>query len=231
MQVGTELERLALAWAAEELGQAVTPHDQSVSLVHPEHDMIRCTPDGYAEDGWLVEAKVTGEHPWKDVPLHYLVQVQHQLAVTGAPGAYIVQVSRHRLEVTVHAVERHDGTIARLERELPAWWQRHVVDGEPPEPTTLAEVVKIHPEPEGTVELDDSIEALATEIKELQAEANRIKGEIEERKALIAMAMGDAEVGLLPSGMAVTFRATEAKEYTVKRKASRTLRVLVKAPK
>lgn len=231
MQAGTELERLALAWASEELGQTVTPHDQSVTLEHPQHPVIRATPDGYAADGWIVEAKVTGDPPWESVPVHYLVQVQHQLAVTGAPGAYVAQVSRGRLDVTMHRVERHEGLIARLERELPSWWARHIIGGEPPAPQTAREVVMLHPQPEGVIRLGADAVELVDERNRIAAEIKALEARRREITDALARTIGVAELAVLPDGRAVTYRATAANEYTVRREASRAMRVVKRLPK
>jgi len=231
MQAGTELERLALEWAAEELGQEVTRHDQTVSLEHPRHPAMRATPDGYAADGWIVEAKVTGDPPWDEVPIHYLVQVQHQLAVTGLPGAYVAQVSRGRLDVTMHRVERHEGLIRRLEIEIPEWWERHVVGGEPPAPQTAREVVMLHPQPEGVIRLGLDGLGIVEERERVSAEIRELESRKHELTDMLARTIGAAEVAVLPDGRAVTYRATKASEYTVKREAGRSLRVTKRVPK
>lgn len=207
MRAGTLLEPLALDLAAAELGQTVTPHDQSVTLEHPTIPVLRCTPDGYAEDGWIIECKCTGDAPWEEVPIHYAIQVQHQLAVTGAPGAYVAQLSRGRMTMTLHAIPRHDAMIARLERDLPAWWERHVVAGVAPEPSTMAEVVRLHPEPSvPAVRLPDDAAALLDRLDEIRSASKALSAEERALKLRLARTMANAEVGLLADGRAVTYR-------------------------
>jgi predicted phage-related endonuclease len=65
-------------------------------------------------------------------PPHIAIQVQHQLAVTGLPYAYL-GVLFGGSEERVFIIERDDEICAKLEEAVIDFW-RHVDDGIPPEP-------------------------------------------------------------------------------------------------
>lgn len=236
MAAGKLLEPLVLRMTAERLGRAVDPWPQDQTVEHHEIPVMRCTPDAWTtgDDGapWIVECKVPRAGPWESVPLYYQLQVQHQIAVTGAAGAYVAQLTRGTLELTLHEVRRHDATIARLEHDLPAWWERHIVGGELPEAQTRADVAILHPVPEGVIRLGDDVLALVEERDDLAAQ---IKAMDKRRDAItdeLARLMGAAEYGALPDGRAVTYRAR--KGYTVAARTvapSRSIGIAKKLPK
>lgn len=83
-----------------------------------------------------LECKTTGARnstDWEDgrVPEHYLVQVQHYLAVTGAPYAYIaVLIGGQRF---LHQrIERDDEVINYLVKIERDFWENHVIPRVPP---------------------------------------------------------------------------------------------------
>lgn len=93
--------------------------------------------DGLAGDG-VLEIKVRWSHRgWGDpgsdeIPPEVRVQVEHYLAVTGRPWADVaVLFGGQRLET--FRVEASSDAIGYLTEEEAAWWQRHVVEREPPE--------------------------------------------------------------------------------------------------
>lgn len=67
------------------------------------------------------------------VPLRYAVQVQHYLAVTGRPAAYLAVLLGYG-DFRWYALDRDDELIARLMELEERFWVDHVVAGVPPEP-------------------------------------------------------------------------------------------------
>lgn len=110
--------------------------------------------DRIAEDGGVFEAKwsmskdgwgeslpnATPDEPvivspdWKAVvPLHYAVQVQHYLAVTGRPHAYLAALLGYG-DFRWYLLHRDEELIDRLIRLESDFWHQHVLAGVPPEP-------------------------------------------------------------------------------------------------
>lgn len=113
----------------------------SDTLAHPTEPWALATPDRFVTgpdgDVWLLECKSGGAYSareWGDgadeIPVHYLLQVQWQLYVTGLTrcdvGGYVGG------EMRFHRIERNDAIIAALVAKCRAWWERHVRDGEEP---------------------------------------------------------------------------------------------------
>lgn len=119
---------------AEELGRPVQEIGGVVSLDHP---WLRCSPDGvFADDGALLEIKTTSPylaHEWADgqVADHAELQVQQQLAVTGAPYA-IVAVVIDRGPLQLRRVDRDDEVLIPLIVEKTREFWQLVQDDTPP---------------------------------------------------------------------------------------------------
>lgn len=85
MQRGKQLEAQARKAFELETGLVVWPN----VLIHPEHEFIIASLDGITMDGQAaVEIKCPGEKTHQialnsEIPKHYQIQMQHQLAVTG----------------------------------------------------------------------------------------------------------------------------------------------------
>lgn len=109
-------------------------------LKHPEHPCLLADLDGLAADETrrtrgIFEAKTADgwiANQWADgVPAYYETQVLHYLAVTGLQWALVaVLIGFGRLET--YYVERDDEIVDALVAHETAWWERHVLEGEPP---------------------------------------------------------------------------------------------------
>ena len=64
--------------------------DQQKFVIHPEHDWLGCTPDGYSGD-IVVEFKCPyRQNLYPDVPDYYMPQIQGQMMITGKPECHFV---------------------------------------------------------------------------------------------------------------------------------------------
>ena len=106
-------------------------------LQHPEHPFMLANLDREVvgqSDVHILECKTTGHYgakAWKNgVPEYVLVQVMHQLAVTGKQAADVaVLIAGQQLQI--HRIQRDDALIAKLiELESRFWW--HVENNIPP---------------------------------------------------------------------------------------------------
>lgn len=152
MAVGNALEAgvlaLGLAWLQDTHGGSWWADDVPALLAHPDHDVVRYSPDGIAHGpsgSVLQEAKVTSRLP--DEPhQHWVAQVQWGLAVTGLPAGLLSAVTGSRAEhwwIDSDPVWQAEAIAYALD-----WWDAHVETGTPPDPTTLAEYARWwRPEP------------------------------------------------------------------------------------
>jgi putative phage-type endonuclease len=166
---------------------------------------------------------------WEDEPpVDVLVQVQHQLAVTGwAWAAVTVLIGFHTFRRFV--VPRHEDFIARLIVAEDAFMERLRTKAPPPTDGTDAtrEVLRaLYPKETPGLVVALSGEAVEWDQTRLDkiAEIKRAEEVKNEAENKLRAALGDAETGILPNGVQYTYKASERAAYTVAATTVRTLR-------
>ncbi|WP_124093531.1 YqaJ viral recombinase family protein [Burkholderia gladioli] len=161
----------------------------------------------------ILECKTAGEFGarlWREgVPEYVLVQVQHQLAVTGKQAADVaVLICGQKLEV--HRIERDDELIARLIPLEAAFWR--YVETDTPPPADGSESADralrcLYPGTGGTVDFTDD-----RRLSSVFADLVAVRADIEQRetqeallKQTIQQAMGEADRAIFETG-SVSFR-------------------------
>lgn len=203
------------------------------------HPWMVATLDGLAVDeaGDLVsiEAKNTSywqREDWEDgeAPVHYLLQVAHQLAVA-APvkrGVLAGLVGGNKLRI-VPPIAREAAPIDALV-ELEADFWRRLQTGEAPEvdgsPSSARALKALHPDDNGeSVVLPYEFVAMREEIAALEVETKEREERIEALKLKIREAIGDATFGVLPNGAGTySLKTQERAEHVVRASKFRTLR-------
>ncbi len=200
----------------------------------PEHAFVSATPDArlITDPAHLVElkacnwrrARLLGEEGTDEVFPDWNVQAQHQMYVMGADVCDLfVMVDLHTYRS--FTVRRNEDMIRELVENLCDLWDR--IERRDPPPINAK-----HPKAEElvkrlyAVETGKSIE-LSAAVEGWWEEQHRLKDEIEaleqQRKELrteCLAAMGDAAIGVLPSGLRVLTRTqVAATSYTVEKKA------------
>ncbi|MRH86040.1 hypothetical protein GFY24_00925 [Nocardia sp. SYP-A9097] len=138
---GNLLEPVIRAEAMHRLGLTFTLPGMLRSLENPWQ---QTNLDGYASDGGIIECKNTGQWMAADwdgqVPDHAELQCQHNMAVTGAPHAWVAGlVGGNRLKIA--RVERDEDLIADIIAEESRLWHEHVLTDTPP-PADPSEATK-----------------------------------------------------------------------------------------
>ena len=154
VDIGSRIEDLIADLYQDRMGVSVRRrHD---AYRHPEHDFMLCHVDRIVEKKpWLTEFKNVdgmvfnmsddwGEPGTDQVPLNYLFQCQHSLAVTGRERCDLAAlVGGNRLVVYhIEADLEFQKMIYRCER---AFWDC-VVNETPPEPMTAQDITHLFPE-------------------------------------------------------------------------------------
>jgi putative phage-type endonuclease len=173
---------------------------------HPEFPFITASLDALTDDdeplelknvSWFAGSDWIDEEP----PLKYAIQVQHQLAVTGAQGGWLFGLIGGSKPVAKR-IERNDKFIAALIDQLRKFWSHVESKTLPPidESEATARVLsRLWPEDSGaTVALPKDAARWATERETCKAvikEAEALKTHAENQ---IKASIGDATFGDLP---------------------------------
>ncbi len=222
---GRLIEEPVLLAAREETGLDIAPF--RFMCFNPTIPWAYYDPDGIVGEDGIFEAKIAngksdewGRPGTDEIPMPYLLQVQHGMAVMGRAFA-ILAVSRWGRWPDIYRVERHDGLIASLMRKEAAFWERVELRQEPPmsweHPKASAEIQAAYPGTDGTI-LDlpaeagrwhDNITEAAGDI----ATAEAVKAQFLSK---IRRAMGNAAVGMLPDGTAYVRKEDKNKKIILR---------------
>lgn len=203
---------------------------------HPHISWLGCSLDAFIDDAeagiGVVEAKNVGSYnaaDWKDQepPLRYNVQVQAQMAVTGATWAIVVGlIGGNRL--VWHTVPRDDTFIDRMVRALGEFWEL-VESGTPPpvdgSEYTARVLARIFPVDNGSiVRLPDESRDWDSALVGLKAQRSVIDKNIGLLENQFKAALGESSEGLLPDGGRYTWKEQTRKEYVCPESKFRVLR-------
>lgn len=158
-------------------------------------------------------------HDWEDEPpLHYQVQVQHQLAVTGFRWASVAGlIGGNRFKH--YDVERNEEFIGELEAKCIEFWEK-VQRGEMPPPDgskhTARALKALHPKDNGAgVSLPDEAVAWWDELCAIRKQNSANEKREKELKNLLAALVGPATFGSLPDGRLVSYKHCSRAGYVV----------------
>lgn len=222
---GTILEPLVKKEFMARTGKKIRA--KNVILQSEEHPFMLCDLDGVIyEEGemCIFEAKTASAYKqevWENgVPVEYILQVQHYMAVTGARKAYVAAlVGGNRFYMhTVRRDEELIGMITAMEREF---WEKNVIGGAEPVPdgseATTAFLSSRYGRCNGmTVELPDS----ALEVIRRYEDASEQMKAAKERKDALANQLrsylGENEAGTV-QGRTVTWKQITKTSFDSKR--------------
>jgi len=202
---GSELEDIVAKNFQKLTGKRVQRVNKT--LVHPQHKFICANLDRtiVGEDA-LLEVKTCSAYKaeeWEgdNIPMEYVVQVQHYLAVTGEAGAYFACLIGGQRFVWKY-VPRDEELIKTIIDALVDFWTRFVIPKTPPVATgadrdtdLLGQMYPVAGE--GTsITLPDVDEVLLDQMKELEDQIDLKKERVDEIKNQIRQEMQDNETAL-----------------------------------
>lgn len=239
--------KLRLLSVAESAERLESPEVEIVGAVEGRQLFLRshscpwmvATLDGLAIDeaGALVSIEAKNTSYWQredweggEAPVHYLLQVAHQLAVAApvARGVLAGLVGGNKLRI-VPPIERAAAPIEEL-RALEADFWRRLQTGEPPRAdhteSSLRALKALHPDDNGeSVTLPLEFAAMREEIARLEVENREREERIDALKIQIREAIGSATFGVLPDGSGTySLKTQERGKRVVKASKFRTLR-------
>jgi predicted phage-related endonuclease len=167
-------------------------------------------------------AKAYGDPYTDQVPDHVIVQVQHQMYVSGLSRVYVALAvpSYYAVDRRLYIVQRDDELIHTIIDFGVEWWKRHVLANQPPngEGVPPLYVLKALERRAGAqIMLTDEAAAWASRRTELKGQIKSLTAEVETEDARLIHALADAEIGLLPDGRKVTYYSYESNRFDKKR--------------
>jgi len=241
MQLGLDMEPVILRWWRRKRPEIVSHWRPRLTYSHPTIPVLGASIDavGDSTDGDQVPAECKHLH-WRAqedvdafvergmlegglVPI--FVQVQAQLACTQLPFAHLSIICEK--QPTVITVPRDDAMVARIEAEIPAFFDRFVATGvEPPAgPADVPSLRSFYPtsEPGRVVEAPDLAELveqgreLKAKLAAKRAEARAIEKDLAPCKATLMQRMQDAdELVVGGSAKPVTWKTNKAGKRSLK---------------
>ena len=218
---GNALEYMICEFADVEMGDSVV--DREKLFTHPEHDFITCHIDGIYRtsvlDGLILhEGKTANERTFRNdwgppgtdrIPRTYMIQVQHQMMLTGADECIVSALVLPKMQdelpppddadkVRQIAVGLYDMGYfhqypVKANREVQKYmleeyvnfWNNHVIPKVPPKPKSLDWVKKLIPKPCGTVIANEQIQRWSTELDGIKREMKQAKERGDDLKKLL----------------------------------------------
>jgi len=205
VQVGTELEDLVGKLFTKATGKKV--HRVNETLYHKEFPFISANLDRriVGEDA-LLEAKTCSgwkAHEWAtdEIPQEYLLQVYHQLAVTGKKYGYIAVLIGGNQAFRWKMIPRDEKIIGEIIAKEKHFWETFVVPKVMPTTITKNDadtLYKLFPETsdEEAIELDDEAEKLIESRQALLQDLKVVQGEIDRTGNELKALLKDHEIGV-----------------------------------
>lgn len=194
---------------------------------HPKHDWMVCHLDfrAWGKPGLLVECKTKahmtgfGEDGTTRIPAEIWVQVQHEMAVTGADTCHVAVLFGHHT-FRVYPIARDDHFIETLIPRLEAFWYGNVIAKVPPLPTGHsldgAEVRREHPHTDNDAPLKPATPEQEQVVRQLVIAENNAaatKLAAEDLKNKVIRLIGDAP-GIEGSFGRITYRKDKDRTTT-----------------
>ncbi len=234
MEWGSRLEPLIAVKYAQETGRDLDDLGRHTILQSTDTPCMLATLDRVikSKDGdGVLEIKTAGERSRADwdegVPLHYQIQVQHQLAVTGYSwGSVAVLIGGQTFKWI--DVERNDKFIAVLRQRCADFWGL-VESREPPavddSDATSAALKCLYPTDDGsTIHLPAEAIAWDDELTQIRMQIAALSDRERALKNKLIAALGSATTGVIRDGLQYTYKTTTKAEHVVKATSYRTLR-------
>jgi putative phage-type endonuclease len=221
MRFGTLLEPVVVSEFERRTGMEVRrgmPMQRS-----EEHPFMIANLDGLVEDRMaIVEAKTAGsDYGWgepgtSEIPVYYVTQVAHYMAVTGADVAF-VPVLIGGQDFRIYEVERDESLIADIIEAERAFWFDHVLADVAPEPVNREDALLLWARDNGTtVEVDEDVAQDVARLKAIKEEIRLLEeraGALDDR---VRIAFRDAAAISHGGALLATYKAQTSKRLDVR---------------
>jgi predicted phage-related endonuclease len=143
---GRLLEDAVMAFLAEDIGAPILLQGRDFEIPIRHESRLGGSPDGLIIEGRKIidgaEAKTAtsavarqyGEPGTDEIPEKHLWQCHGYLALTGARRWHLgVLIGGHAFEFRRYVIDRDEALCRKILERVAAWWQLHIVEGEPPD--------------------------------------------------------------------------------------------------
>lgn len=148
-------------------------------VVSGQRKIVECkSASGFMRNMW-------GMGGSDEAPLHYILQVQHQLACSGyddADIAALIDIDDYR----IYPMPRNEKIIEKIEYECEKFWHKNVLADVPPPPTCRNDLKLMYPANNGKF-IEATLDVMSvinvfnnfkTDIKNLESEKEKVEKEI-----------------------------------------------------
>ncbi len=232
VKLGHRLEKVVAELFEEETGKKVRRVNET--YYHPKHKFLGCNIDRrIVGDDSILELKTASawkRDEWEDknIPQEYIVQVLHQLAVTGMKKAWIAVLIGNE-DFQCKEIEYDDTLIKDVVDQEVSFWQDYVVTKTMPMVVTQddAETLqKLFPDamPDSMVELEKGYNFTIDRIFEYKEQIKGLDKNVKELSNRLKAALKDKEVGTTDL-YTISWKNVNKSSYIVPASNSRQLRV------
>ena len=199
-------------------------------MFHPQFQFMFADVDGIVTDErgekCIFEAKTVSqyrEEEWRDgkIPVEYMMQVQHYLAVCEMQKAYIAALigGNHFI---YHTILRDEGMIAELVHAEKQFWNYNVKCDIRPEIDDSSATKdfldkKYRDSVKDSVKLDRSLEAVLKQYQEVESQLKDMEQKKNGLSNQLKAALGEHEEGRLENGQIVRWKRIEKKLVDAKK--------------
>lgn len=246
VEMGKLLEPVVIQRFTQKSGLQAWGWPGTLSVLHEDYPWQFATPDAVIFDPsrgvGLGQIKTTdrwGFKHWEDgPPVYHQIQLQHEIAACNAEwGMLIVLVDGRQLRWFVQ--ERNEAFIEQMRDTEEEFW-RCCVNETPPEIGSSGAVKvknlgktlsKLFDRENGDqVLLDVEANTWDADLQSIKAAIKKLSDERDLLESRIKAAIGNATVGMCPSGVAYSWITTDRKAYEVAATSYRTLRRIESKP-
>lgn len=224
MRIGRDLEEYVAQRFVEATGKKVRRNNHM--LYHDDYQFILADIDReIVGENSILECKTTNSYcksQWEyEAPLHYQLQCQHYMLVTGAERCYIACLIGNEA-FTYHVIERDAEAMSALLSIEKDFWMNYVEAGQLPPPDGSEDyseaLRKMYPGcNDESVELSSRASNNIARLDVLNEEIKERKAEVELLKQEIQLEMKDAELAYSIDGRKVTYKSGERTSLDTKR--------------
>lgn len=231
-RVGILLEDSVATLFTEQTGKQTEKVPQTI--LHPKYPFIAANLDRrvVGEDS-VLELKTCSswkgkEFTGEELPQEYVVQVLHQMAVTGASKGYLaVLIGNTGFEIK--EIQRDEALLNQVVAKEVEFWNTFVVPNVMPKVIKAADggaLYQLFPNPaDGSlVNLPREADAMIDLIEALSRDKAAVEAQLEQTRNELKVLMGNNEIGLA-SNYRVSWKVQTRKSFSVKESTSRVLRI------
>lgn len=177
-----------------------------------EPEILECKTAGF----WASQGEEWGADGTDLVPERYLIQVQHQLAVTGRKRAFLAVLIAGN-DFRTYEIHRNEQIIASITRIGEKFWNC-VVNDEPPPAETMEDGKQKFPfaVAEKSVEADNDALALFREAVDLKTDIKDLEEKLSRVEGRLCDIIGDAEALKFGSKTLVTWKQVDTNRFAQK---------------